>query len=250
MDNNEKFVIEDEVLVKYNGNDENIVVPNGITKIAYDAFRGCRSVKSITFPEGLESLHSSLPPVKKIIFPSTLKRFFAYWIGIPTLAEIEVAKSNPYLKSIEGALYSRDGQILHHYCPARETTEFVVPDGVEEISTHAFLGAKYLKNISLPSTLKTISCSCFESCCSLERIALPDGINKIENETFLNCSSLKSILLPKKLKTISTKAFYGCSSLESLEFPDKTSKIASSAFARCTSLKSVTFNDTLESFTF
>ncbi len=245
MKDSEKFVIEDGVLVKYNGHDEDIVVPYGVTKIGTNAFRDCRFAKSITLPEGLESLYSNLPPVNKISFPSTLNRFFAYWINIPTLTEIDVAEDNPDLKSIDGALYSKDGAILYHYCSARAATEFAVPHGVEEIGYHAFHGAKNLKYVSLPSTLRTISANGFKNCCSLEKIVLPDNIARMEKETFSGCFSLKSVSLPKKLKTISTEAFYGCASLERLEFPDKVAKIASSAFARCTLLKSVVFNDGL-----
>ena len=72
MNDNQKFVIEDGVLIKYNGHDEDIVVPIGVVKIDYAAFRDCRSAKSITFPEGLESLYAVPPAVEKISFPSTM----------------------------------------------------------------------------------------------------------------------------------------------------------------------------------
>ena len=51
MNNANDFVINNGVLTKYTGNDENIVIPDGVTSIGFRAFEGCRQV-TIHAPAG------------------------------------------------------------------------------------------------------------------------------------------------------------------------------------------------------
>ena len=53
MSNLSDFVIENGVLTKYIGTDEDVVIPNSITSIGKYAFDGCESLMSITIPEGV-----------------------------------------------------------------------------------------------------------------------------------------------------------------------------------------------------
>lgn len=77
VDNN--FEIIDNILVKYNGNESFIVVPDKVTKIEKYAFYNNQSIKSITLPETVESIGDSafeechnlklinIPPATKLI---------------------------------------------------------------------------------------------------------------------------------------------------------------------------------------
>ena len=50
-----KFDIKDGVLLKYNGNDEHVVIPAGVTEIGDDAF-WASNIKSIFIPEGVTTI--------------------------------------------------------------------------------------------------------------------------------------------------------------------------------------------------
>ena len=41
------FVIENGVLVKYNGKDANVTIPEGVTSIGKEAFKDCKKLKSV-----------------------------------------------------------------------------------------------------------------------------------------------------------------------------------------------------------
>lgn len=53
---NEEFVMINNVLIKYNGNAENVVLPNNVTSIAGGAFAGNHTIKKITLSENTNLL--------------------------------------------------------------------------------------------------------------------------------------------------------------------------------------------------
>ena len=58
MSNINDFVIEDGKLLKYNGNDNNVIIPDdgSFTSLGDDCFLGCESLESITIPESVTAL--------------------------------------------------------------------------------------------------------------------------------------------------------------------------------------------------
>ncbi|MDR0556761.1 MAG: leucine-rich repeat domain-containing protein [Treponema sp.] len=56
------FEIRDGVLIKYNGFDENVVIPEGVAAIGESVCAGCESLKSLKIRQGLPLLASGLLP--------------------------------------------------------------------------------------------------------------------------------------------------------------------------------------------
>ena len=54
-----EFEIENGVLVRYRGEEEHVVIPDGVSKIADEVFKDCTEIKSVVFPEGLEEIGES-----------------------------------------------------------------------------------------------------------------------------------------------------------------------------------------------
>ena len=114
----------------------------------------------------------------------------------------------------------------------RIVKKLVVPEGVTEIQSGAFL-ASYLEEIILPSTLNKIGDSAFCYCESLRSITIPDGITEIAENAFAY-SGLEEIHLPEHLEKIGRDAFYKCSSLKKIDLSKAESiEIGDRAFVGC-----------------
>ena len=53
------FEIKDNILVHYNGEDEDVVVPEGIREIGPQAFQGNETVKTVTLPDSVELINNA-----------------------------------------------------------------------------------------------------------------------------------------------------------------------------------------------
>ena len=52
------FEIKDQILLEYSGNEEYVVIPEGVTTIEKHAFESCENIKTVVIPEGVTSIKS------------------------------------------------------------------------------------------------------------------------------------------------------------------------------------------------
>ncbi|KAL7718589.1 Leucine rich repeat protein bspa family [Entamoeba marina] len=105
-----------------------------------------------------------------------------------------------------------------------------------------------IKEITIPSTIKSLGVACFNSCISLQSIILPSSLTSIDIGCFESCSSLTSIIIPLLLKSLSARCFSGCYQLKSINLPSTLEKIDSYCFEYCSSLTSINLPSTLTTF--
>lgn len=161
----------DGVLYQYDGFDDDIVIPEGITAIGeenqnvfyYSA--NCDSITSISIP-------SSVSYISNIAFAGTGK-----------LKNLYVDSANKYYKTIDGILYTKDGRTI-----------YTVPNGKSKVS--------------IPRGVTTIGDYCFYYSSSISSVSIPDTVTAIGVGAFGDCLSLSSITIPKSVKTIADYAFY------------------------------------------
>ena len=53
------FGITEGVLHKYRGNDENVIIPDGVTRICEDTFFECITLENVTIPAGVTQIPMS-----------------------------------------------------------------------------------------------------------------------------------------------------------------------------------------------
>ncbi|MBQ8623394.1 MAG: leucine-rich repeat protein [Oscillospiraceae bacterium] len=279
------FIVENGVLVAYNGYDSYIVIPDGIVGIADGVFSLNRLIVSVVIPNSVtfigKGAFSSCSRLTSINIPESVTSIgdeaFAY---CESLQEITIPQGITSLsKGIFDCCTSLNkvnlpsnlttiGEGAFRFCkaltsidiPAGVTTigksafeyctsliSITVPEGVTSISDWVFYSCKSLSNINLPSTLTAVGNCAFDSCLALETIEIPDSVLTLGNSAFRSCTNLKTVKLPKELTVINEFTFDSCESLSSIEIPDGVTEICKNAFSGADSLENIVIPASVES---
>ena len=171
---------------------ETVFIPNSITSIGVNAFRGSASLTTVTFEEG-----SQLTSIGDNAFN-----------GCTVLTSIDIPAG---VTTIGGSSFSS--------CTNLTTVTFAENSQLTSIGTRAFSSCSSLKSIAIPSNVIVIDEYTFSGCSSLTSVEFPNGLTTIKTCAFQNCSSLLSIVVPNSVTSIGSKAFSGCASLTSMVLP-------------------------------
>ena len=195
-----------------------LTIPEGITSIGTSAFEGCSRLTSIIISEGVTSIGSSA------------------FSGCYYLAEVTIPQS---LTSI--------GQSAFYGCLALE--EVVIPKNVSYIGKDAFRYCYHLTSLSVAqensvydsrnncnAIIKTETNELVTGC---QKTIIPDGVITIGNNAFYGIT-LTEINIPNSVTTIGMHAFSGCQRLTELFIPSSVSKIDIPTFEGCSSLLKIT----------
>ena len=220
--------------------------------------------RKATIPDGVEVIQGSVfnpPPsgsrpqegvslLKTIVIPKSVKeiqgvRFFE---ACRSLEKFDVAEDNPYFRSIDGVLFSKDGKTLISVPAKLGKDVYVAPDGVETIGPYAFESSPLsndssLSSVVLPKSIKKIGNGAFYGCSSLTSIALPEGVLEIGGSAFSYCKSLTTFIVPKSVKTIGDGVFMHCSSLKTFDVPETVEELGEGTFAGCSSLTAINVDE-------
>ena len=247
-----------EMVIKYNGTEKDVVVPEGIKAIGdnafsdcetivtvslpeslvwvgYQAFSKCPNLKEITIKEGLEQTHkavfSDLAALEKVHLPNTLKymqdRMF---VNCPMLQTVNIPdkvtsiwsdtfNNCPSLKSLYlGAQFTPRA---FHFEKAPELTQFSVSEDNEKIMV--------LDNIVYSKDGKKLLLARkdIEGC-----FIVPEGVETIDSYAFAHCNKLTEIIFPSTLYEIEDCAFLGCSELIRVHIPENVKRVGDNAFNR------------------
>ena len=141
---------------------------------------------------------------KNIVVPDTL-------YGCPVTA-MEMEDDDKNLKDAVSVKFPANLKSVHEsifdaYWGGADSLETVIlPEGLEHIDKYAFNECKKLKNINIPSTLKTIGMYAFSES-GIESIKLPFGMESIGIQAFYGCESLKTVEIPEGIKKMDVYCF-------------------------------------------
>ncbi|MBQ7323312.1 MAG: leucine-rich repeat domain-containing protein, partial [Clostridia bacterium] len=206
-----------------------VMIGDGVTSIGNQAFRDCGNLTSITVHEGNANYQS----IDGNLYTKNGKIFIQYAIGktateftIPdsvttideyafrscdSLTSITVHEGNANYQSIDGNLYTKDGETLIQYAIGKIATKFTIPDGVTSIGRGAFENCDNLTSIVIGNSVTSIGLSAFENCANLTSVVIGDSVTSIDDLAFDYCKSLTSVYykgLEKDWKKISIGYFY------------------------------------------
>ena len=144
-----------------------------MTKIWYEAFRGCSSLKKINIPSSVTEIGPSV------------------FYDCDGLAAITVDKKNTTFDSRDGcnAIVETASNTLLYGC---KTT--FIPKSVTKIGSEAFARLSGLTSINIPEGVTEIRYNAFEVCPNLTSITIPSSLTGIEFGVFTACRNLSHVI--------------------------------------------------------
>lgn len=249
--------MDDHTIVDIDRNADEIIIPEYAKNTTYQL--PLYGIKSMTISSlMLLAQFTGLP--KRLILndKGDLGSCSFYWNGVNAIDSVfgraglewlELTDDNPYFKTIDGILYSKDGYELIK-CPVDRTGDLRIADCTVSIAPRAFLNAN-ISSVSFPDSMQNIKDKAFSNCKNLEHVDFGHGIQYIGSSSsmgercFQSCHKLKRIEFPEQMRGIGEKSFMNCG-LEEVVFHEGLKNISASAFAYCDKLKKVFLPDSLQ----
>lgn len=182
------FVIRDEVLLEYKGNDETVVIPEGVKIIGLrkagwsgvGAFADNKTLRHLVIPEGVEYIDAAFygcENLETIQFPDSLT----------DVSSRALNYTKWYKAHTAGPVYA--GAVMIGYVPyadrAQEPETLVIAEGIRTIANSAMYSALgFTRKVVLPSTLEAIGESAFGGNHSLEEMVAPAALREIGDYAF------------------------------------------------------------------
>ena len=203
---------------------ETVRLPNSLTKLGGNAFRGCTNLKEVHISKNIENISVDYSQ------SSVGYGLFAPFYGCSSLTTITFEEG---IERIPNNLF-RD-------CTSLEN--ITIPNTVKAIGTNTFNSCKGLTSVTLPNSLITIDSYAFVNCTGLPRITLPNSLITIGTAALQGCTSLEEITIPNSVTSIgstrTTGLCQGCTSLTSVTLGTGLTSIPANMFRNCTSLTNV-----------
>ena len=182
-----------------------IIVPNYVTSIGYNAFSGCTNLASVVIPDSVTSIGN-----------------YAFYSGIIIYCKAQSKPSgwNTYWHGYGPAIWACDNNDI-----ASDGYIYIFADGIIygiKSGVATVVGAEHCKNIvtaNIPSfitykgnsyNITSIKEYAFSDCVNLVSIEIPNDVTNIGQDAFYWCGSLVSVVIGSNVTSIGDEAFYYC----------------------------------------
>ena len=188
-----------------------------VTALGESAFESCTGVTSVTLPATIRSIGANcfyncnftslqLPDslrtlgdyaflysrVGALHLPACFEEYGDGSFWGRALSSITVDENNPYYRSIDGWLYSKDSLTLC-VVPDRTAGQISVQPYVRHIGRQAFGFSSNITSVSLPEGLVSIGDFAFNICQSVNNIVIPSTVTRIGICPFSYCPDLTNL---------------------------------------------------------
>lgn len=180
---------------------ESYTIPNNVTEISEEAFKGCSKLKNLTIPNGITKFGNQA--FDGCIFNSIT------------------------VSAVTGDKLPND--IFDHSKIVKYTGKYASEDGHCLVNGSTLVDFVTTEDITynIPNGTTKISANAFAECNKLHGVTIPDSVKSIEQNAFKGCSNLKTITITNDA-TIASNAFEGCpintitvSAVSGKELPNK-----------------------------
>ncbi len=229
------YTMDGTTLIKYNGSESSLTLPNSVAVIGAEAFTGNTNLREVIMPERVAeigfSAFENCTNLNKVVIGESVRTIGSSAfsgctklseINIPkktrsigsaafakcsSLSTIDVAGANEDFVCTDGVLYNYDKTELLQYLAGKPTTSFSMPDTVEKIGEYAFWGSSLLTQVTLSSNLKEIPEYAFANCDGLSTVSIPGSVQSIHAYAFGDCENLNTVRIPSSVGYIDENAF-------------------------------------------
>ena len=221
------FVVEGTTLVKYEGAEATVIIPNYIETIGREAFEKNGSLVNVQIPNSVTSIETgafarcknlcsvSIPESVTYIAPSA-------FAGCERLEYISIDSDNDSYICVDGTLMNSKGteivQVLAGRVGNREKS-YTIPAMVEKIDRYAFWGCNNIEKVQLNNYMTKVPAYAFANMENLTTVSIPYNVVEIELKAFEDCISLEDVYLSPSVVKIHDTAFDGCKRINILSEP-------------------------------
>lgn len=181
MTNTGDFLIENGVVKKYYGEERRVVIPDGVREISGEVFFPRReSIRSVVIPEGVtiigKNAFRGCAELAEVKLPQSLRALGeGAFYGCSALRTVELPDG---LREIGESAFS----------DCISLTQIRLPDGVTRIGEGAFWYDQQLKRVHIPDSVTQIGENAFAGCAALEEVSIPEGCS-VGKAAFAGCRS-------------------------------------------------------------
>lgn len=206
-----QFEFDGSILVKcrLDRGEKEVVIPEGVTKLAKRLFKGRKSIVKVTLPEGILEIGE--------------QAFFE----CPALESCNLPDSLTLI-----------GQNAFEGCTA--LTDITLPSGNVNVLTKAFSGCTGITSVEIPQGWNCVPHSMFQGCTNLRHVTIPEGVMEIQGNAFNGCVNLEDVRLPESLIKICGGAFSG-SGIRNIRIPANVIEAWGEPFSKCSQLKKIEY---------
>lgn len=211
---------------------KSIIIENGVTSIATDAFWGCSALESLILGSTVQEIGEYAffgSALKEITIPASVRSVADSALNTATLQNIYVESGNSTYCDVDGVLFTKNKDTLILF-PQGRTGSYSVPSTVRTLAQAAFISSQ-LTQVQIPEGVTEIELACFASS-QLARVTLPSTLRTVGVNAFMFCSKLKSITIPGSVKSIGSSAFEKAG-LEKVTIENGVTTIGEDAFISC-----------------
>lgn len=170
------YITKDHGLLKYDGKDANVEIPEEITWIAPEAFYRNETLKNVKLPSKITTIEENTfygcSELEAVVIPNQVTM-----IGKSAFDECTVLKSVTFGKSLK--------VIKDHAFASVNIRNFTIPSGIQKIETGAFAGINQIGTVTFEGSTKYVAADAFMNSTGI-KLVYKKGIKEAQTELSYN----------------------------------------------------------------
>lgn len=166
------YITKDHGLLKYDGKDVNVEIPEEITWIAPEAFYRNETLKNVKLPSKITTIEENTfygcSELEAVVIPDQVTM-----IGKSAFDECTVLKSVTFGKSLK--------VIKDHAFASVNIRNFTIPSGIQKIETGAFAGINQIGTVTFEGSTKYVAADAFMNSTGI-KLVYKKGIKEAQTE--------------------------------------------------------------------